>query len=92
VVSCSPGYDLDGACVQVHFEDGSAEVIDIWRLDRKCMVPGTLVEKRRWELGWRLDGAEPMTLDPGTPGLISLLVISCAWVVVAVVHGLVKKA
>ena len=91
VVSCRPSRHTDGNWVKLRYDDGSWDIIDIWRLDRDCLAPGTLVEKRRWELGWRLDGGEPMTLDAHSPGLIPIFLLCCGLTLIAFVYSLVKR-
>jgi len=47
--------------IDIQFEDGSRLSIPSTEFESKCPPVGTHVEKRRWELGYRFDGAyQPM--------------------------------
>ena len=91
VTACKLVSRADGKWVHLWFEDKSEYSLDIWVLDENCLAPGTTIEKRRGEVGYRLNGAEPKILDGHLWGAPWLFAFCCATAVIAFGYGLIHR-
>ena len=91
VRTCRAEREWDHRWARLTFADGTSDRVEIYELKADCFAPGTRIEKRRWELGYRIDDAPPRILDGHVWAEMLWIYICGGLTVVALVYSLVKR-